>query len=53
MDAAGKADDIRLREETLKAKQDYDGAKLGVEIKKHQPEQQILHQPTVLVVFQQ
>lgn len=40
MDAAGKADDIRLREETLKAKQDYDGAKLGVEIKKHQTEQQ-------------
>ena len=40
MDAAAKADDIRLREETLKAKQDYDGAKLGVDIKKHQVETQ-------------
>jgi hypothetical protein len=40
MDAAAKADDIRLREEALKAKQDYDGTKLGIEIKKHQVEQE-------------
>ena len=40
IDAAGRADDIRVREETLKAKQEYDGTKLGVEIKKHQEEQQ-------------
>lgn len=40
MDAAAKADDIRLREEALKAKQDYDGTKLGIEIKKHQAEQE-------------
>ena len=40
MDAAAKADDIRLREEALKAKQEYDGTKLGIEIKKHQIEQE-------------
>ena len=40
IDAAGRADDIRVREETLKAKQEYDGTKLGVEIKKHQTEQE-------------
>ena len=40
MDAAAKADDIRLREESMRAKQDYDGTKLGIEIKKHQVEQQ-------------
>jgi len=40
LDAAAKADDIRLREESLKAKQDYDGAKLGIEIRKHQVEQE-------------
>jgi len=40
MDAAAKADEIRIKEEALKAKQDYEGTKLGVEIKKHQTEQQ-------------
>jgi hypothetical protein len=40
IDAAGRADDIRVREETLKAKQEYDGTKLGIEIKKHQIEQE-------------
>jgi len=40
MDAAAKADEIRIKEEALKAKQNYEGTKLGVEIKKHQTEQQ-------------
>ena len=40
MDAAAKADEIRIKEEAMKAKQDYEGTKLGVEIKKHQTEQQ-------------
>ena len=40
MDAAAKADDIRLREEAMKAKQEYDGTKLGIDIKKHQVQTQ-------------
>jgi hypothetical protein len=39
-DAAAKADDIRLREDALKVKQEYDRAKLGAEIQKNQIEQQ-------------
>ena len=40
MDASAKADDLRLREAVIKAKQEYDGTKLGIDIKRHQVETQ-------------
>lgn len=35
MDAAAKADEIRIKEEALKAKQETDGMRIGVEIQKN------------------
>ena len=40
MDASAQADDLRLREAVIKAKQEYDGTKLGIDIKRHQVETQ-------------
>jgi hypothetical protein len=39
-DAAGKADELKLRETEINNRMEIDGARLGVDIKKHQTEQQ-------------
>ena len=40
VDAAGKADELKLRETEINNRMEIDGARLGVEIKKHQTDTQ-------------